>query len=195
MNCGLKTLPAAAHTILEEPITMDELLTAIRNRKTGKVPGRDGISLEFFKKTWESSKEEMLAVMNNMHQDGIITANQKHGIIVCIPKTLSPTRVDEYRPLTLPNTDYKILAGIITNRLRPWLPDVLQQSQFCGMQGNTVFEEAAMVRKAVAQAQTTNTPLCIISIDFKEAFDNISHTYLFALLKAYGFSEQSQQRI
>ena len=37
--------------------------------------------------------------------------------------------------------------------------------------------------------------MCILSIDFKEAFDKISHSNLFALLRQYGFSDRFQQRI
>jgi hypothetical protein len=32
-------------------------------------------------------------------------------------------------------------------------------------------------------------------LDFQAAFDNISHTYLFQILQAYGFSEAFQERI
>jgi hypothetical protein len=46
-----------------------------------------------------------------------------------------------------------------------------------------------VVRESVAYAEITNTPLCILSIDFKEAFDDISHTYFFELLREYGFGE------
>ena len=47
----------------------------------------------------------------------------------------------------------------------------------------------------MAYAETTNNALCILSLDFKAAFDNTSHTYLFTMLKAYGFSDEFQQRI
>jgi len=50
----------------------------------------------------------------------------------------------------------------------------------------------AAIQDAVAYAEVSNTPLCVLSIDFKEAFDNISHTYLFELLREYGFDECSQ---
>ena len=86
------------------------------------------------------------------------------------------------------------MARIIANRLRPWLVDLLQPSQHCGVQGNTVLDAIAAVTEAVAYAETTNNALCILSLDFKAAFD-ISHTYLFTMLKAYGFSEKFQQRI
>jgi len=44
------------------------------------------------------------------------------------------------------------------------------------MKGNTVFEAVATVRDAVAYADATRTPLYIVTIDFKEAFDKISHS-------------------
>jgi len=51
VDCGLKKIPSAANPILEEPITMDELLHTLQTGKTKKAPGRDGIRLEFFKRT------------------------------------------------------------------------------------------------------------------------------------------------
>jgi hypothetical protein len=50
-DCGLRTIPPAANEALEEPITMDELLQAIKKGKAREAPGRDGICLEFFKET------------------------------------------------------------------------------------------------------------------------------------------------
>jgi hypothetical protein len=47
----------------------------------------------------------------------------------------------------------------------------------------------------VAYAETTNKALCILSLDFRAAFDKISHSYLFAILKAKGFSKGFQKRI
>lgn len=132
VDCSLKTIPTAAHTITEQSITIEELLHAVQKGKSNKAPGRDGICLEVFKNTWESSKQDMLAVMNNMYNEGVMTEIQKHGIVVCLPKTYCPTKLEEYRPLTVFNTDYKLMGRIIANRLRPCMPYVLQRSWFCG---------------------------------------------------------------
>ena len=51
------------------------------------------------------------------------------------------------------------------------------------MPGNTIFDAVATVRGAVAYAELTHAPLCIISLDFTAAFDGISHTYRFRMLK------------
>jgi hypothetical protein len=43
------------------------------------------------------------------------------------------------------------------------------------------------IRETVAVAETTNELLCILSIDFKEDFDRIAHTYLYSVLECFGF--------
>ena len=83
----------------------------------------------------------------------------------------------------------------MANLIRPWMTDIIQKSQHCGPHGNTIFDAAAAVRDVVAYAEISGTPLRILSIDFKEAFDKISHDYLFELLWIYGFSERFQRRI
>jgi hypothetical protein len=47
----------------------------------------------------------------------------------------------------------------------------------------------------VAYAEVTGALLCLLSIDFKEDFDNISHYYLSEILRKYSFSEHFQRRI
>ena len=173
---------------------MEELRLAVRSGKPNKAPGGDGICREFFKLAWVTTKHDALGVLNQMDSNGTIMKQQKHGILVCLPKTPTPTRPEDYRPLTLLNADFKLMERIIANRLRPWLVDLFQPSQHCSLQGNAVLEAIAAVREAVVYAETTNNALCILSLDFKAAFDNISHSYLFKTLKAYGFSEGFQQR-
>jgi hypothetical protein len=97
--------------------------------------------------------------------------------------------------MTLLNADFKIMARIISNTLPPWLADLLQPSQHCGVQDNTALDAIDEVREAVSDAETTKNAQCILSLDFKAAFDNISHTYLFKMFKAYAYSERFQQRI
>ena len=60
VSCGMNTIPMAANSALEEPITMDELVTAVRKGKACKSPGQEGICHEFYKMTWEIIKQDML---------------------------------------------------------------------------------------------------------------------------------------
>jgi hypothetical protein len=93
------------------------------------------------------------------------------------------------------NADIKVMARIIANRLGLWLPSIIHTSQHCGVRGHTIFDAVATVREAIAQAAHTKQALCILSLDFQAAFDNISHQYLFEILERYGFGASFQRRI
>ena len=114
--------------------------------------------------------------MNDMYRECQLSEQQKYGLIICIPKEGTPTRPEDYRPLKVLNTDYKLLTRIIANRLRPWLADILQRIQHSGLPGNTVFEALATIRDAVAFAEVTGTPLCLL---FHIVFSELA-TWLFS---------------
>ena len=90
LECGLRTIPDGANAVLEEPITTDELSCAVKQGKPNKAPGRDGICLEFYKKTLETTKQDLLDIINDMYTEGQITDRHKYGIIVCVPKQATP---------------------------------------------------------------------------------------------------------
>jgi hypothetical protein len=86
-----------------------------------KSPGIDGICYEFYRTHCEGIKEDLLAIINEMYQQHNIHEQQTQGIIICLPKKGDAKTTDEYRPLTLLNTDLKILTRVLINRLKPWL--------------------------------------------------------------------------
>jgi hypothetical protein len=125
----------------------------------------------------------------------MITPKQKHGIIVCLPKHNGAQKPIDVRSITLLNADYKILARILAHRLRPLLAEHMKTHQFYGVPGNNIMDAVATVRDVIAKAEVTRTPLCVLSLDFQDAFDRISHQYLFSILQYYGLSEWSVDRL
>jgi len=82
MDCNLSKVPDAANLALEEPVTLEEIYQATKTGKPRKAPGYDGICLEFLNKTWETNKEDLLQIVNEMYTEEIISDYQKFGIIV-----------------------------------------------------------------------------------------------------------------
>jgi hypothetical protein len=78
--------PSAAEC-LEQPITLDEVTAAIKSGPQNKTPGLDGICFEFYSANWETVHMNLLELLNNMFLQSNITPRQKHGVLICLPKS------------------------------------------------------------------------------------------------------------
>jgi hypothetical protein len=186
----MSKLPDVTNEILE-PISLDELYDAVKAGKPHKSPGCDGITQEFFKSKWEIIKEDLLQIVNKMYGESQLPEQQTFRIIVCLPKRQNAQTLVDYRPLTILNTDFKLLTRSIGNCLKPWVPSLLSNSQHCGITGSSIFDALATIRDIVAYAEETRTPMCVLTLDFQGAFDNISYEYLYEIIYRYGFSKNS----
>jgi len=165
------TCPTKYADLLEQPITIEELSAALRSGAKHKTPGIDDFSLEFYIANWDTIKQDLRELMNQMFLHKKITPQQKHGIIVWLPKSNGDRTPNGYRPISLLATEYKLLARIMARCLRHVIKDHLHTSQFCGVPGNSILEAASLVRDAIAYSVTSGSPLCVLTLDFQHAFE------------------------
>jgi hypothetical protein len=135
---------------MDAPITTNELTAAIMRAPKNKSPGLDGIIAEFYKWGHDIIKEDLLNMYNGFLSTGSLPSMYKQGIIVCLPKKASAHTLNDYRPLTLLNTDYKIYARILDNRIKPTLKDVLHASQYSVEPGLNIYDATAAIRDIIA---------------------------------------------
>jgi hypothetical protein len=132
---------------------------------------------------------------NGFLSTGSLPSIHKQGIIVCLPKKASAYTLNDYRPLTLLNTDYKIYARILNNRIKPTLKDVLHASQYSVVPGRNIYDATAAIRDIIALGTQTKGGICIVALDFQKAYDNISHQYLSGLLSKYNFGTKIKKTV
>jgi hypothetical protein len=64
---------------LEQPITLEEVTTAIRSGAKHKTPGIDGICLEFYSANWETVHQDLLELLNQTFLNNAITPSRSTG--------------------------------------------------------------------------------------------------------------------
>ncbi|KAH1084560.1 hypothetical protein J1N35_024321 [Gossypium stocksii] len=83
-----------------------------------KAPEPDGFPALFFQKYWHIVGKDVskfcLRILNN--GDSFFSFNQMN--IVLIPKTSNPTKLGNFRPISLCSVLYKVVAKTIANRLQ-----------------------------------------------------------------------------
>ena len=102
----------------EGKVTQAECLKALKDFKFEKSPGTDGLQAEFYKYFWTELHPDMIRSFNFAYDNGSLSISQRRGIITLIPKpNKDTTLLDNLRPISLLNTDYKILTKVIAKRL------------------------------------------------------------------------------
>ena len=76
-KAGHRTLSLGWGDFLGTPIIAEELYTEVSEGACNQAPGKDGICLELFNVNWDSIKDDMLALFNQMYLDGRIMEQQK----------------------------------------------------------------------------------------------------------------------
>ena len=89
----LSKLDNATRESLEEPFVMDELEEAIKDSKSTKSPGLDGIPYEWYKKCYADIKEDLLKIFNSILDRLKLTKSQEQGATRLLSKILG---IDKY---------------------------------------------------------------------------------------------------
>ena len=149
---------------LLQPITIDELKLTIEKCPNNKSPGIDGIGSDFYKHAWSFIKDDFLEVVNTMFIECRNLTQQKEGIVVYMPKTNAPAKIQDYRSLTLINADLKILAFILANRIKLVIHDKLHERQHCGLQNRSINDAVAKLRNIITMTEMKRETIYILSL-------------------------------
>lgn len=103
---------------LKSPFTKEEVLKALLDLSPNKAPGPDGFPAYFFQKEWDLIHTDVLKTVLGVLNNNDSLEDWKRTIITLIPKVKNPTTIKDYRPISLCNVLYKIVARAITNRLK-----------------------------------------------------------------------------
>ena len=67
-------------------LTKEECHASLKEFSTGKSPGTNGLTAEFYLKFWELLGQELVDSLNYAFEIGELSISQKRGIITLIPK-------------------------------------------------------------------------------------------------------------
>lgn len=174
--------------LCEAPISLNEIRDAMKLMKKGKSPGSDGLTLEFFIHFWEFLEQPFLLMLQECLENETMTPTMKQGVISLIPKPdKDPTIIDNWRPITLLNFDYKLLASIFAKRLKRHLHYIINETQTGFIKGRHISCNTRLVLDLIDYKNEIDSDAIILFLDFYKAFDTVKHEFLLDSLKAFGF--------
>ena len=181
---------------LELPLTKEECLQTLKQCAKGKCPGSDGLSVEFYLHFWPLLGDEMVQSFNYGFEHGQLNITQKQGIIKVVPKKRkNRLYLENWRPISLLNIDYKIATKTIARRISKFLPKLINEDQTGYIKGRYIGQNIRLIEDILQVTSLEDIPGLAIFIDFKKAFDSIDWHFLSNTLEAFNFGPQLKRWI
>ena len=172
----------------EQPLSYEELTEALNKMKKGKSPGSNGYTSNFFKYFWNRLGPFLYKAFIFRSRSNTMPMSHREGIITMIPKAgKPPDNIKAWRPITLLNTDFKIISAAIAARLQQVMSKLIDPCQTAYIKGRYIGENTRLIFDVINNVSKNNGTGLIMSVDFEAAFDSLSWDFVSRVLKGYNF--------
>ena len=187
-NLKMPTLSEEQKQSCEGEISFEELESVLNSFQNNKLPGNDGLPIEFYKTCWNLINESFMECVQESFKYGEMSSSQRKAVITLIEKQgKDRPLIENWRPISLINVDAKIISKVIAVRVKNVLPDIIHHNQTGYVKDRYIGETVRSIFDIMEFTDTENIPGILIFIDFKKAFDTVEWHYLFDCLKAFNF--------
>jgi hypothetical protein len=182
-------IPTAHLQDLDDMFTEEEIWRVVKDLHPDRAPGPDGFTGAFYQRAWPIIKGDILAGLFKLSVgDGRGFARLNRALITLVTK--KQDEVKDYRPISLVHSFAKLFSKIMANRLRSRLSEVVSTNQSAFVRGRSLHDNFILVRQVARKINLQRQSGVLLKLDLTRAFDSISWSFLFEVLRRMGFGER-----
>ncbi len=179
-----------------EGLVCENECTIIVNKMSlNKSPGYDGLSNEFYKHFWNDIKQLVVASFNEAFEMGELSESHKQIVISLLFKKGDRKLFKNYRPISLSNVDYKILAFVLAKRIQKIIGKLISPEQVAYIENRYIGQNIRLVLDIMEYAKKNNKEGLLLFLDFEKAFDSLDWTFIEKALIKFGFKSDIRKWI
>jgi hypothetical protein len=119
-----------------------------------------------------------MSFIAEFHRNGKLSEGINSTFIALIPKIDCPQRLNDFRPISLVGSLYKILAKVLANRLRLVIGSVISESQTVFVKDRQILDGVLIANEVVDDARRSKKELMLFKVNFEKAYDSVDWGYL-----------------
>jgi hypothetical protein len=170
----------------DRDITLIELDNAVQKLNEKSAGGLDGISSKFIKKFWHYIRLPLHKYTIYCLERGTLTQSFTGAGIKLIPKKCDPSKIKNWRPISLLNCIFKVIAIAMDNRLKKLNEIILTRAQKGFTKNRQIQECIINTIETIAYSEKNNVPGFVLALDMAKAFDTVRHDFMEKVYKFYG---------
>ncbi|GJX05089.1 RNA-directed DNA polymerase, eukaryota [Tanacetum coccineum] len=174
-------------TSLETPITTDEIRSAVWACGENKSPGPDGFTFEFFRRFWDVIGPDFCLAVKWFFDHNSFAKGCNSSFIALIPKVSDPKFVNEYRPISLIGSLYKVVTKILAIRLVSVLDNLISEVQSAFLSKRQILDGPFVINEVLSWCKHKRRQAMIFKVDFAKAYDSVRWDFLDDVLLSFGF--------
>ena len=171
------------------PFTEAEVEKAILKLNSKSSPGADGLTSDLYKSQKGFFVPLLTKLFNDINETKKVPPSFEQAIIKVIQKKPNVYNIDNFRPISLINTDQKILSHIIAFRLKGVLDVLIEPHQTAHLSNRNIHT-------SLLKLQTFATELSkregIVALDFNKAFDKVDRKYMIDMVERLPLDYQTK---
>ena len=171
------------------PISHRELSKALDETKIGSSPGLDGFTYSVIKFLWSLIGHPITKGFEIMIEKGELYSNLRTASIKLIPKKGDCEQIKNWRPISLLSNIYKVYSKAFANRLKLNIDKNTSKTQKAYSTNKSIHEALINILQCIKKGKNENKKIALLAIDFKKAFDSVSHDYIIEILKFLNYSD------
>jgi len=182
---------AEENSFLIKPITDKEIHDAVFQMDPYKAPGSDGFGASFYQDHWAIIKDPLCVAIKDFFRSGKLLKEVNHTLITLIPKVANPVSTAHFRPISLCNTIYKVLAKILVTRMKPILQRIIHPVQSAFIPHRTIHDNILIAHEVVNKFRHLKGKkgYVALKLDMEKAYDRVEWDFLLSCLKQLGFHD------
>ena len=173
----------------------EEVHRALKQMYPLKAPGPNGMPHLFFQHFWPVVGGMVTKTVLGFLNSRIIPSKFNDTHIVLIPKFKNPRNVIEYRPISLCNVVYKLASKILVNRLKKFLPSIINESQSAFVNGRLITDNVLVAFETMHRINQEKGGVkgeMALKLDVSKAYDRVELRCLDKIMEKLGFNSRWQ---
>eukprot|EP00798_Chlamydomonas_sp_ICE-L_P015786 gene15786-biopygen24812 len=157
-----------------------------KTQVAGKSPGPDGIPIELYRTFADSFTPLLCRLYSAMGTKGLLPPEFLEGSLIILGKGGDKLDAGNYRPITLVNTDYRILAKVLANRLGTVMNRIISPEQSAFLPCRQIGDAILFLQLLPELLKAQNKSGVLAFLDFRKAYNTLDRAFLFQCLEVAG---------